>query len=98
MFVKQKNKFSIFKKLQAMSYIPTDGVEYSDYKKTLIKSPKEAIEITILEGVASIGEFAFYNTGLSSIFIPNCVTSIKDGVFFRLYKGTFIRFNNIKYH
>ena len=70
-----------------MIYIHTDGVKYSDDKKTLIKCPKEVTEITILEGVTSIEEYAFHGcSGLTSIVIPVSVTSI-GGCAFRGCSG-----------
>ena len=54
-----------------MSYIHTDGVKYSDDKKTLVRCPKEATEITILDSVTSIGDWAFLGcSGLKEIRIP----------------------------
>ena len=65
-----------------MSYIHTDGVEYSDDKKTLIYCPRKATEITILDGVESIGDDAFSGcSDLTSIVIPESVTSIGDYAF-----------------
>ena len=65
-----------------MSYIHTDGVKYSDDKKTLVRCPKEATEITILDSVMSIGDLAFWKClGLTSIVIPDSVTSIGKGAF-----------------
>ena len=80
-----------------MIYIHTDGVEYSDDKKTLVRGPKEATEITILDSVTSIWELAFWRcSGLTSIVIPDSVTSIGEWAFFgcsglkeiRIPKGT----------
>ena len=79
-----------------MSYIHTDGVEYSDDKKTLVSCPEEATEITILDSVTSIGEYAFCHcSGLTSIVIPDGVTSIGEDAFsdcglkeIRIPKGT----------
>ena len=65
-----------------MSYIHTDGVEYSDDKKTLVRGPKEATEITILDSVTSIRNSAFWDcSGLTSIVIPDSVTSIGEDAF-----------------
>ena len=67
-----------------MSYIHTDGVEYSDDKKTLVRGPEEATEITILDSVTSIREDAFYDcSGLTSIVIPDSVTSFGKSAFWK---------------
>ena len=80
MFLKNINKTT---KYLLMSYIHADGVEYSDDKKTLLRCPKEATEITILDSVTSIEEWAFsYCSGLTSIVIPDSVTSIGEDAFF----------------
>ena len=64
-----------------MSYKHTDGVEYSDDKKTLIECPKDATEVTIPEGVTSIGDSAFSGcSGLTSLVISEGVTSIGKGL------------------
>ena len=80
-----------------MIYIHTDGVEYSDDKKTLVRCPEEATEITILDSVTSIADCAFWGCSeLTSIVIPDSVTSIGSSAFFccsglkeiRIPKGT----------
>ena len=53
-----------------MIYKPTDGVKYSDDKKTLVHCPEEATEITILDSITSIGRLAFSAcSGLTSISV-----------------------------
>lgn len=68
-----------------MSYIHTDGVVYSDDKRTLIECPKELSSISILDSVTEIGENPFSGcTALKEIRIP---------------KGTklkFLKFDGIK--
>ena len=47
---------------------------------------KNLIDVTLQEGLESIGELCFWNTGLKEISIPSTVTSIGSGCFL----GTFI--------
>ena len=65
-------------------YMSDNGVLYTKDKKTLIQYPskKEGTEYLILQGVESIGNYAFkYCSNLTSITIPNSVTSIGDSAF-----------------
>ena len=65
-------------------YMSDNGVLYTKDKKTLIQYPskKEGTEYLILQGVESIGEFAFSDCrSLTNITIPNSVTSIGDDAF-----------------
>lgn len=90
-----------------MSYIHTDGVVYSDDKRTLIECPKELSSISILDSVTEIGVNAFWRSLLTSITIPDSVTEIGENPFsgctalkeIRIPKGTklkFLKFDGIK--
>lgn len=91
-----------------MSYIHTDGVVYSDDKRTLIECPKELSSISILDSVTEIGESAFWDCiSLTNITIPDSVTEIGENPFsgctalkeIRIPKGTklkFLKFDGIK--
>jgi len=46
---------------------------------------KSLVNITIPDGVTSIGNYAFSNTGLTSITVPDSVTSIGEGAFFKCF-------------
>ena len=92
-------------------YMSDNGVLYTKDKKTLIQYPskKEGTEYLILQGVESIGEFAFSDcTSLTNITIPNSVTSIGDYTFGKCdslsvlckrnsYAEQYAKENNIKY-
>ena len=57
------------------------GILYS--KTEIVYVPKGISgNVTIPNGVTSIREYAFANTGLTSVTIPNSVTSIEDGAFY----------------
>lgn len=47
----------------------------------LMKEVNTVKEVIIPEGITSIGDYAFYKTGMESITIPASVTSIGTGVF-----------------
>ena len=60
-------------------YMSDNGVLYTKDKKTLIKYPskKDGTKYIIMQGVASIGDYAFeFCSSLTSITIPDSVTSI----------------------
>jgi hypothetical protein len=70
-----------------MSYIP----EYSFYDCRGIAN------ITIPDGVTSIGDYAFYGCrDLISVEIPNSVTSICESAFGKCYALSSIKFNGTK--
>ena len=59
-----------------------DGVLYNKAGTSLIACPGGLTNISIPQGVTSIGDYAFYSCpGLTSINIPNSVTSIGDDAF-----------------
>ncbi len=63
-------------------YCSIDGVLYSKDRTKLIYCPSgKSGELTILDGVISIGRQAFLNSNLTSITIPNSVTSIESYAF-----------------
>ena len=65
------------------SYINVDGILYNKNKSKIIVASK-AIQgaITVSDSVTSIDEYAFYNcAGLTSIVIPDGVTTIGYGTF-----------------
>ena len=78
-------------------YMSDNGVLYTKDKKTLIQYPskKEGTEYLILQGVESIGEFAFSDcTSLTNITIPNSVTSIGVDAFYKCTSLTNITIPN----
>ena len=63
------------------NYTIEGGILYS--KTEIVYVPKGISgNVTIPNGVTSIREYAFANTGLTSVTIPNSVTSIEDGAFY----------------
>lgn len=65
------------------SYSSVDGVLYNKNKTKIIYYPenKKNANYKILDGVTSIGEFAFSSSNLEVIEIPDSVTSIGAGAF-----------------
>ena len=92
-------------------YMSDNGVLYTKDKKTLIQYPskKEGTEYLILQGVESIGDYAFEGCeNLINITIPDSVTSIGDDAFYKCdslsvlcksnsYAEQYAKENNIKY-
>ena len=92
-------------------YMSDNGVLYTKDKKTLIKYPskKDGTKYIIMQGVASIGDYAFeYCRSLTNVTIPNNVTSIGDYAFNKCdslsvlcksnsYAEQYAKENNIKY-
>ena len=58
-------------------YVCTNGLKFS------FRAYDSIVNVTINEGVTSIGDYAFsYCSGLTSVTIPNSVTSIGEGAFY----------------
>ena len=83
--------FSNFDKLASIeaasdnpNFSSQDGVLFNKNKTTLILYPraKQGASYTIPNGVTSIGDRAFYYSGLTSITIPSGVTFIGDRAFY----------------
>ncbi len=77
------NLMSIIVSENNSSYISVDGILYNKNKSKIIVASK-AIQgaITVSDSVTSIDEYAFYNcAGLTSIVIPDGVTTIDYGAF-----------------
>ena len=72
-----------------------DGyLTYSDMTKTVVTGCcPSAVEIIIPNTVTSIGERAFFSSGLTSVTIPNSVTSIGDWAFCSCSWLTTVNFN-----
>ena len=65
------------------NYSSSDGVLFDKSKDTLICCPGGKKELTIPDGVTSIGNYAFHGcSSLTSINIPDSVTDIGDEAFF----------------
>lgn len=60
------------------SYSSIDGVLYNKDKTTLIRFPeaRQENEFIVPEGVLGIGDYAFYYTSLSNIYLPDGLISI----------------------
>ena len=60
-----------------------DMTDYEGYEKVPWYSSRNTIKkISIADGVTSIGNYAFYDTRISSISIPNSITKIGNGAFY----------------
>jgi len=62
-------------------YSSLAGVLYNKDKTTLIACPPSKKSVSIPNSVTSIGDNAFFSTGLTSIEIPNSVTIIGNSAF-----------------
>ena len=69
--------------INAMSYIDTYGVEYSDNKEVLIKCPSSLTECyTVLPSTSIIEEDAFEGcVGLEDVVFPQSLKKIRDRAF-----------------
>ena len=77
-------------------YSSIDGVLYNYVQDTLIQCPGAKTSVTILTGVTSIGDRAFFGcSGLTSVTIPNSVTSIGQLAFYGCSGLTTLNFNAI---
>ena len=64
------------------AFSSVDGVLYDKEKTTLIRCPGGKTQVSISDGVTSIGESVFSGCSkLSSVKIPSSVTSIEEGAF-----------------
>ncbi|MCD8026952.1 MAG: leucine-rich repeat domain-containing protein, partial [Clostridiales bacterium] len=66
------------------SYSSEDGILFNKDKTVLIRYPegKTDASYSVPDSVTSIGDYAFYNSSLTSITIPDSVTSIETDAFF----------------
>jgi hypothetical protein len=69
--------------VQNASFSSVDDILFSKDMKTLVVYPgRKSPNYSIPNSVTSIGDYAFYGTGLTSITIPDSVTSIGDYAFY----------------
>lgn len=80
---------SITVDLNNPAYSSEDDVLFNINKTTLVAFPAgKTGSYTIPEPVETIGDFAFSDSGLTSVVIPNSVTSINTYAFFNCYNLT----------
>lgn len=62
-------------------YYNTDGIHPTNYNPPWYSNSSNITEIVLSDGITSIGDYSFFNTAISSIDIPESVTSIGASAF-----------------
>ena len=79
--IKKKNKKANLRKKKSEQANNTDKNEFEIKNGVLVKYHGSGGDVTIPDGVTSIGEGAFYCSNLTSVTIPDSVTSIGNIAF-----------------
>lgn len=64
------------------NYASFQGVLYDKQLKTLIRCPQALEDVSIPEGVTTIGKWAFYSCKLKTVKLPESVSYIRYGAFY----------------